>query len=244
MTSFRLPVRLFILMIFVFQAFSSQAIANPPTVQEAASRSAGLAPGQSIVEQHPSLKSFLFVEPKSSLYFGFGLNPVTVMKSRVGGSLSFFQLHYIKHRLDFEVFNASFGAAVSKDSSANSSQFLFRTAPKIRIFPGFSVGPMVGLEYISFASIDARLTRARFFSPFEPFSTHGFVLGAMASQLVALGNDRFLRINEVAYQQHYSVTKAGAGWEYEFRSPSLQADAERTLIKPGNVFALEFSLLF
>lgn len=223
---------------------SNRALASPPTVQDSASRNAGLAPGQSIVEQHPSLKSFLFVEPKSNLYFGFGLNPVTVMKSRVGGSVSFFQLHYIYRRIDFELFNASFGAAVARDSGANSSQFLFRTSPKFRIFPGFSVGPMVGLEFISFSNIDAKLTRARFFSPYEPFSTHGFVLGAMASQLVSLGNDRFLRINELAYQQHYSVTKAGAGWEYEFRNPTLQNDAERALIKPGNVFVLEFSLLF
>lgn len=229
---------------WVLFLLASQVYAMPPTVQQSASLGAGLSPGQSLIEQHPSLKSFLFVEPKSNIYFGFGVNPVTVMKSRVGGSLSFFQLHYIKHRLDFEVFNASFGTAVSKDSSANSTQFLFRTSPKFRIFPGFSVGPMIGFEYISFASIDARLTRARFFSPFEPFSTHGFVLGAMASQLVTLGNDHFLRINEVAYQQHYSVTNAGAGWDYEFRSPSLQADSERTLIKPGNVFVLEFSLLF
>lgn len=199
-------------------------------------------PSSSIVEEYPDLKKFTFQEPHSDFYLGFGISPITIMRNKVCFSANVFQLAWLIPRWDLEIINVSFGFTVAKDNVATSRHFTIRTFPKVKITEFISIGPLFGLEFVSFPQLNARTTNGLFQTPAEPFSSVGFVYGGGVSQVIALGEGRLLRLNEAVYKQTYATDKNQHDWTYVYNDNNIQSD--RDPIKPGFVFMIEISLLF
>lgn len=198
----------------------------------------------SLLKTYPNLQKFLFAERKSNLYFGFGLSPMTIQSNRIGFSANLFQIHYISDPWDMEIFSASFGETLAQQSYAQTRYFVFRTAPKYRVFKNISIGPMGGLEFVNFNSLNSRLNLNNYFTPEEPFSTFGFIYGGNLSETFSLGQNHLLKINEIFYWQNYPYQQTSDGWKYYFSDPANpNSDPDINLIKPGTVFVLEISFL-
>jgi hypothetical protein len=195
-----------------------------------------------ILDSTPDLKQFLFKEPDSNFYFGFGVSPLSIMNSRFGFELDVFQLHYINSMVDIELFDAAFGIGLGNSDLSNSRTFTLRAAPKYRLGKFLSIGPMVGYEFVSFPSVESRIYKNNYFTPFEPFSGWGFIYGGAASETFSFGKDYIFKINEYVYQETYSTTSAGNGWAYNYQDSGIAAS--QAPIAPSTVFMIEFSLLY
>lgn len=206
------------------------------------------APPQ-FLEEYSGIKQYLFEEPKSDLYFGVGA-AFSLMNSRASFSGNFFQLHWMTPFWDIEVLNVSAGFALSngstttEESSSESLHLTFRISPKFRIFSKLSVGPVGGLEFLSFPGVKARQNKDNFFTPSEPFSARGVIYGVAISQTFQLDSDRKIKVNQIFYKQTYSVIEANRGWTYFFDDSEINDDESRSLVKPGWVLALEINYLF
>lgn len=214
---------------------------------ETSVRAAETAPSAPFLERFPGLKPLLFDEPRSSLYMGFGATPFSFAKNRYFFGASFLQIHFITGSWDIEALNLGVTFTIPQESYSKSRHFTLRSAPKLELIRGFSIGPVVGMEFVSFPEIRARVTKSSYASPFEAFSSSGLIYGAMLSQNVRLGPEgsgKLLKINQVFYRQTYSPTEAGNGWAYNFEQTDLEADAEKAPIRPDSVFLLEFAFLF
>ncbi len=196
-----------------------------------------------ILQEYPQLKRFVGGEPKLELKFGGGISPFQIVKDRVGFSLSLFQLHFRWDRwFDWEVFNASFGMTLGGDKTSKLQNFSFRTAPKFRMNSMFSVGPLVGYELISFPDVKAVQSKNNLSTKLEPFSSRGFVYGALVSETFKLSENFTLRTNQVFYKQNYPTGEIQDGWRYVFTDAAVNND--RSKISAGYVFLLEFALLY
>lgn len=197
-----------------------------------------------ILEEFPHLQKQIYQEPESRFRVGFALSPIALQRSRFATSAGLFQMHYTSGLLDFEIFSASLGFSVTSNDSAGSKYFLFRTAPKLRVLPFLSIGPVVGFEFVSFPNVQARLFKGGFGTPIEPFSSNGFIYGGVMAETFELGGGYTLKVSQIVYQQTYSTTEAFDGWVYVFEDPAIQSDPSRSLIKGSLVMMLEAALLF
>ncbi|MBC7397552.1 MAG: hypothetical protein H7333_08920 [Bdellovibrionales bacterium] len=199
---------------------------------------------ESVLDTFPALKKFVATERQTNLYFGFGLNPFSIVNSKIGFSASLFQLHWIKDRYDFELLNASFGSFFG--GKLGSEQFfLVRAAPKYKVFKNVSIGPIIGMEFVHFPDVSAQITKNNLYSPSSDFSTVGAVYGATLSQTFDLGSYQkanLLRISESVLQETYSVKNTNNGWSYYYQDNSLNGDP--AAIAPNLMFMLEVSYLF
>ncbi len=201
-------------------------------------------------EEYPKLKKFTFKEPLSGIFFGIGVSPISLLNNRIYFGGNFFQVHWIKNRWDIEILSASVGFSVGSDmvgvnkNSTASRHFTIRTFPKFRLFKNMSLGPVFGIEFISFPEINAQQLIGVEATNVEPFSNQGFIWGFGASQLIELSNGMKLKINEIAFRQTYSVTESAVGTIFVFSDNEIQSDPERALIAPGWVFLIEASVLF
>jgi hypothetical protein len=201
------------------------------------------ATASSFIEDHADLKKYLFEEPQSNIYLAFGVSPLTILSNRIMVSLDAFQVHLLTRRWDWEIFGASFGFGISNNSLTNSRQVILRTFPKLRLGSFFSVGPLVGFQYVGFPNVGTKIIKGTLASPnFEPFSSTGYLYGGGASETFKLGEGYILKLNQVIYQETYSTTTTSDGWSYLYQDSGLENDS--TPIKSGTVFALEFELLF
>lgn len=199
---------------------------------------------KTLLEEFPHLGKRVYREPESRFLVGFALSPIALLRSRYATSAGLFQLHYRSGWLDYEIFGATLGFFFTSNDLAGSKYFLFRTVPKVRVLPFLSVGPLLGLEFVSFPSVQARLFKGGFGTPVEPFSSNGIVYGGVLAQTFDLGGGYVLKLSQLVYQQTYSTTEAFDGWIYVFEDPALQADPNRSLIKGSLVIMLEAALLF
>lgn len=200
------------------------------------------AQGSTITETYPHLKDYTFKEPKSPYYLGFGITPIGTVKNRFMFAANFFQVHWVKDRYDLELFNASYGFTNAQPSSIQSTHFTFRTAPKYKVLQSFSVGPILGYEFVSYPQINARLYANGLSTPSEPFSSRGFIYGAMVSENLDYKQDYILKLNQVIYNQTYSTEKTDLNWLYLYDRTDLRRD--KTNIESGLVILFELSLLF
>jgi len=200
------------------------------------------AASKPFTEEFPEVKKYLFQEPHSPFYLGFGVSPIAIMASKIFFSADMFEINVITEHWDINALTASLGFAIARDDFANSRHFTFRIAPKYRIAPYLSVGPMVGAEFVSFPNLQARINKAGYFSNFEPFSSHGLIFGAEASELFHFGEEYLFKITELIYKQTYSVTTTSDGWSFNYALDSVSLDP--TPIKPSWVFLMQFSMLF
>ena len=198
--------------------------------------------GNSFLDEAPSLKKFVFTEPEPVFYLGFGVSPLAIMRSKVGFSANIFQLHWLGEWMDWEIFSASFGMTLTESQTQRSRQFTFRTVPKLRVTSFLSVGPMLGVEFISFPDLPSQLYRNGFATPSEPFSSKGLVYGAAVSETFAVGEKYLFKANQVVYRQSYSTSQADNNWSYIYADPALNKD--QSLLSPSTVFMLEFSVLY
>lgn len=206
---------------------------------------AGTAPSDaSIVEEYPSLQNYVFEEPRSGVHIGAGLSPFGMMRDNLSLGASLFQFHWITSRLDWEVFSAAFTMSLaSSDDVSKSTNFTFRTAPKYRINDTFSIGPMIGYEFVSFPNLSSQIFNGTLATPAEPFSSRGMVYGGILSETFPLNRDFKFKMNQVVYRETYSTTNANSdGWIYRYGTPALNQD--QGPIDPGTVFMLEFSVLY
>jgi hypothetical protein len=194
------------------------------------------------LESFPELRPLVFEEPSSPMRLGIGGSPLGIMKHKVFMSASFFQAHWIDRRLDAELVNLSFGMTQARSSYAASQHFTARTVPKIRVNEVFSVGPLLGYEWVSFPDEDARLMKNRWHTPWEPFSSRGMIYGALLAETFPWGKHQ-IRVSQVYYQQTYPTTDAGDGWKSHYASDELEADPEKEEIKADQVFGIEFAVL-
>lgn len=203
-----------------------------------------LAHAETVLETYPGLQKFVSTERTSNVYFGFGLNPVNFVGSKIGFSASVFQVHYIKNKWDLELFNGSFGAAFGKQYG-NEQFFLIRTAPKYRVVKNISVGPVLGMEFVHFPDVQAELYKnGNFTKPFD-FSTVGAVYGLTISDVIEMGGagkSSLLRISGTLMKENYSVVGTNNGWQYYYMANYLNGDSSP--IAPSTVFLLELSYLF
>lgn len=196
------------------------------------------------MEDNPQLKQFLYKPPPTFIYFGYGISPLSVMKNKIYFTANLFQVHWIKSMWDIELFSVSYGKTLTKESQSSSSHFTFRTTPKIKIFKNFSLGPIIGLEVVRFEGINVQLYKDGLVSPMESFTSVGPIYGVMFSQLFTLKNKTIVKINEIFYNQTYSVTKTDNGWEYLYEDEALRKADGKDDIAPGLVFMLEANFLF
>lgn len=196
------------------------------------------------MEEHEALKKFLFEEPKSRVHVAFGISPLSILNSRILFSFDILQVYYLGHYLDWEVLSASFGFGLGGNELASSQEVLVRTSPKIRLGSFFSIGPLVGLEYVKFSNAQTKIIKdnINFTQNFEPLSKMGWVYGGELSETFKIGDNYLLKVNELVYKETYSTTDAGSGLTYFYQDPGLQTDT--TPLKASTVVALEFALLF
>jgi hypothetical protein len=202
-----------------------------------------IAAHATFAEDFPSLSKYVFEQSASKIFFGGGLTPISVMNQKPDIALSIFQAHWITDYLDFELFNGMIG--FSYLSSANSyslTHFTFRTVPKFRLTHNISVGPLVGIEFVSFPGVTGITAKGGFVTPNQSFSTSGLIYGAVVSETFPIGKQYMLKINQTAYKQNYSTVSSSYGWQYVYDNTGLNAD--QSPIAPGMVFQLEFSFLY
>jgi hypothetical protein len=199
-----------------------------------------------IMQTYPDLEKFTYAEPSSKTYFGFGLSPVAIIGSRIGFSLDLFEVHYIKDRWDIEAFSASFGTAFGSQNGAEQF-FLFRTAPKYRLIKNISVGPLLGIEFVSFENVEAQLNKYvtstnDLFAPPEKFTSRGVIYGASICETFNFGKSDLIKINELIYKETYGYLGTNNGWQYHFSDDALNADPSP--LQPSSVFMIEISFLY
>jgi hypothetical protein len=196
----------------------------------------------SILETHAHLKDYLFEEPKSNFYLGFGLTPVGLLRGRMLFAANFFQLHWLSGMWDLELLNASFGFTSTQQTTLQSNHFVFRTAPKVKLFKLISLGPVLGYEFVSFPEVKSRLFKNQFATPTEPFSSGGVIYGFMASETFTYKDDYLIKVNQLVFKQNYSTEKTLEEWYYLYDRADLRAD--KTPIEGDLVFMIEIALLF
>ena len=197
----------------------------------------------SIVEEFPGLNKFLFKEADNGVRIGFGISPIGLKAESVLFSINFFQIHYLTPWLDWEIFSSSFGLLTGDSPKTKSFNFVFRTAPKFRVFKNVSFGVVAGIEFVRYPEIDAIIYKDPLASrDYEPFSNSGLIYGLTASQNFEIMTEYLLKLNQVVYFQTYSVEETREGWEYLFRDGEIRRDTGP--IEPDTVFMLEVSLLF
>lgn len=197
---------------------------------------------QTFLEKYPHLKENLFVEPNSNLYLGFSLGLLGVLKDRMYFSANFFQVHYISGLVDWEVFSASYGTTTANPSYVQSNHFVFRSIPKYRFNDWFSVGPLVGYEFVSFPEVKAVLYDGTYQTKSEPFSSAGLIYGFGASQNFTTEAGTKMRLNELVYKETYSTKDAGRGWSYLYDNADLRNDS--TPIDAGVMLMIELGMMF
>jgi hypothetical protein len=194
-------------------------------------------------EEFPNLKKFVFSENKSNIFFGIGISPLGIVKNKAGFGLSIFQIHYIKGNLDWEMVNASFMSTASDVAETNFKSFTFRTAPKFKLFRILSAGPLLGIEFVNYPDISAKIGNGTFFTKPEPFSSRGLIYGAALSETFNIGKYT-IKANQLLYKQNYSTTEAFVdGWNYYYEGRA-DLNLDPTPIAGGWVFMLEFSFLY
>jgi hypothetical protein len=213
-------------------AFAAESVVGPPL------------PDSPFLERFPNLKPLLLTDPETRLHIGFGATPLSFMPGKVAVGISALQVHYIDDSLDWEIFNASVDLAVG-GGQGSSRHFVFRTAPKYRIFQAVSVGPLAGYEYVTYPNILAEISKGGFVSNPEPFSAQGLIFGGQVCESLPLKESRIFRVTETVYRQTYTIDKPTAdSFGVRFVDPALELDPEKAVVKAGTIFQIEFSLLF
>jgi hypothetical protein len=211
---------------------------------------ASAARAESITETYPDLEKFVYSEKSSKTYFGFGISPISIIGSKIGLSVDLFELHYIKDPWDLEIFTATFGTAFGS-TNGSEQYFLFRTVPKYQILKNISIGPLLGLEFVSFANVSGELNKNLptptnpdndEFTPSYKFSSMGAVYGGAISETFNFGKSMLIKVNEYVYKETYSYLGTSNGWSYYFDQSNLNSDPSP--IAPSTVFMLNLSFLY
>jgi hypothetical protein len=196
------------------------------------------------LKENPSLNKFIYKKPHSNIYLGLGITPLAITDNRFILAGSLFQLHYIKNNWDFELFNISVGLNQAEESLYSSYHFIIRTAPKIKIYSNLSLGVILGWEFISFPNVNKKEYKNQYFTPIEPFSTNGGILGIILTQEFKYYGKYIIQINEFIYREFYSVYEAKYSWKYWFEDDKIEQDPDRKAIAPSFVGGIEISILF
>jgi hypothetical protein len=206
-----------------------------------------------IIQDFPELKKFLYQPPKAPVYIGIGVTPLGIMGSKLYFGLNLFQAHYLTSFWDIELLSVSIGQATSNKDFANSRHFYARTSPKIVVMNIFqtgtiSIGPMAGVEFVSFSQIPVKKINPNNTSEitpqYEDLTTSGFFYGLQVSETFTLAKDRRFKMNQVIFKQSYDVDKSEYGWTFDYQDPSLALAANKKEFAASTVFLLEFSYLF
>lgn len=213
---------------------------------------AGAEPEIRLFEKHPALNKYLFEESPSRFTVGFGVTPVSLMKDKFYFGLNVFQVHWMSESVDWQILSAGVGFGFAQTGEARSRHASLRTAPMLRLMDFLSVGPVLGYEVLVFPNLQAKLRQDIAVLPLqsepEPFSTHGIVLGVMASQRLPLEDGRTVRFSQILARQSYFTNRARReGWVYNFApgnatSPDFREAPDS--IRPSLTLTLEVSLLF
>lgn len=204
-----------------------------------------------VILEYPELKKFLYVPPKAPIYIGLGVAPISLMGSKLYFSISLFQVHYMDDNWDIEIFSASIGQARSDKTFANSRHFTGRFSPKYIFMNIFdtgkvSFGPLVGMEYVQFGSIQAKKSRGTVTTQTpEDLTTGGYIYGFSLSETFTLSKDRRFKISQMFYKQTYNIKENEYGWNNVPVDGSIfDGAANEDEISKKSVFLIEFAFLF
>ncbi len=224
-----------LLLAFCTFAAQAQIAETPPAKKEVVAESQFLG-------AYPSLKDYLFREPKSGFYLGLGVSPVAVLGERMMFTANFFELHWIKDNWDIEWLKASYGFTRAQTSRLQSSHFTLRAAPKYRLFGQVSLGPLLGYESVTFPGVKAVIYNNGLNTDRQPFSNRGWIYGAVCSQNIVTEKGYVFKLNESVYRETYSTDRTPNNWKYVFMDSDLQADRKK--IEAALVYMIEVSFLF
>jgi len=196
------------------------------------------------LKEYPQLNKFIYEKPHSNIYLGIGITPLAMTDNRFIFSGSLFQLHYINHKWDIELLNISIGLNQAEDNTYSSYHFIIRTAPKMKVYKSLSIGAIVGWEFVSFPKVMKKEYKNQYFTPMEPFSSTGAILGIILSQEFKYNKKYIIKINEFIYREFYSVDEAKYSWKYWFEDEQIEQDPDKKAIAPSFVGGLEISILF
>ncbi len=205
-----------------------------------------------LIQDFPELKKFLYQPPKAPIYIGVGVSPLGIMGSKLFTGINLFQAHYISSFWDVEIFSATVGQARSNKNFANSNHFFARTSPKIIVMNIFqtgtvSVGPVAGLEFVSFPKIPVKKRQPdtnQITPDFEDLTSSGYFYGFMVSETFILAKDRRFKMNQTIFKQSYDVKKTERGWIFDYQDSSIALTDNQKEIQADTVFMLEFAYLF
>jgi hypothetical protein len=228
---------------FLAPLFLVTALLGQPSLVNAQVATEPVTKDSSFLGSFPQLKDYVYQEPSSGFYLGFGASPIGLLKDRFMISANVFELHWIRDRWDIDILKFSFGFTRAQSSSVQSTQFTFRAAPKYRLFGNVSIGPLIGYELVSFPNITSKLQKDVNFTPFsEPFSSRGFVYGGEVSQTWKIGQSYLLQVSEVVYKQTYSTKQTAEGWNHIYDDAALRKDTNQ--IDANFVMMVEASFLY
>lgn len=197
---------------------------------------------EKFLEKFPHLKQHIFVEPETNFYFGFSIAPLGILRDRMMLTANFFQIHYLSHFLDLELFSVSYAMTLTQPSYLQSNHFIFRMTPKFRIGKIVSLGPLIGYEFVSFSQITSKLRKNNYETKPEAFSTKGVIYGIGINENFDLESGRKLKISQILYNQSYSTEHSDYNWSYYYDLQTLNSD--KGPIAAGFVVLLEIGLLF
>lgn len=205
-----------------------------------------------IILEYPELKKFLYIPPKAPIYIGLGVAPISLMGSKLYFSFSLFQVHYMNDDWDIELFTASVGQARSDKTFANSKHFTVRTSPKYIFMNIFdtgkvSIGPLIGMEYAQFSSIQSYKCKSLCTTVPEDLTTGGMIYGLSLSETFTLSKDRKFKISQIFYKQTYNIRENEYNWRNDpipSQASVFDGAANEDEISKKNVFMIEFSFLF
>ncbi len=196
------------------------------------------------LKEYPQLSKHIYTKPESMIFIGVGVTPIGMTDNRFILSGSVFQLHYIKDIFDIELFNISFSMNNAEKSKYSSYHLVLRTAPKIKINEHLSAGFIAGWEFVSFPEVYKKEYKGEKFTPLEPFSTTGYILGVIVTQNFKYYKKYQIKISEFIYREFYSVKETSNSWKYWFEDPLIQQDPEKDKVAPSFVGGVEISILF
>lgn len=194
--------------------------------------------------QNPHLNQFIYQKHHSQIYLGMGITPIAMTDNRFVFAGSLFQLHYITDNLDIELLNFIVATSQAEDSMFTSYHFMIRTAPKFRVYKALSIGGILGWEYVTFPEVNKKEYKDQYFTPLEPFSSHGPILGVILSQQFHYSKNYIIKLNQFLYRQFYSVEESTRGWKYWFEDVRIQEDPDKKEVSGGFVGGFEISILF
>jgi hypothetical protein len=198
---------------------------------------------ENFLDQFVNLKAFLREDSVSFFRVGFGVVPFRGSQQKAGLGLVPFSASLFTSFLDWNFLSTSVGYGfLGSDNATNFISVSLKTALKWRFSSVFSLGPVVGIEFVSYPFVSSRIFKNHYATPYEPFSVAGPFFGGVLSEVFSVASDSWIQLNQMVFIQKYRIQSLADGWTHVFEKASFNKDSSS--LNPGLVFLIEVCLLF